>query len=77
MSTVAKRRARSSASFLALFEKPLAEEMGEAIDIVRQAWGVKLELRSLLKAMIDNNASDLHITCGTPPRLRVDGRIAA
>ncbi len=32
-------------------------------------------LYDLLKQMIDSGASDLHITTGTPPRLRVDGRL--
>ena len=30
-------------------------------------------LHQLLKAMIDQGASDLHITAGTPPQLRIDG----
>ncbi len=32
-------------------------------------------LYDLLKQMIENGASDLHITTGTPPRLRVDGKL--
>ncbi len=32
-------------------------------------------LYDLLKQMIDSGASDLHITTGTPPRLRVDGKL--
>jgi twitching motility protein PilT len=32
-------------------------------------------LYDLLKQMIDNGASDLHITTGTPPRLRIDGKL--
>ena len=32
-------------------------------------------LYDLLKQMIDKGASDLHITTGTPPRLRVDGKL--
>ena len=35
----------------------------------------KLSLQMLLKAMIDKDASDLHITAGTPPQLRIDGRL--
>jgi twitching motility protein PilT len=35
----------------------------------------KLTLQVLLKTMIDNGASDLHITTGSPPRLRIDGRL--
>ncbi|MDQ7787718.1 MAG: type IV pilus twitching motility protein PilT [Thermodesulfovibrionales bacterium] len=32
-------------------------------------------LYELLKMMIEKNASDLHITTGSPPRLRVDGKL--
>ncbi len=32
-------------------------------------------LYDLLKEMIDRNASDLHVTTATPPRLRVDGKL--
>ncbi len=32
-------------------------------------------LRDLLQEMIDKNASDLHITAGVPPMLRIDGVI--
>lgn len=32
-----------------------------------------INLRDLLQEMIDKNASDLHITAGVPPILRVDG----
>jgi twitching motility protein PilT len=33
-------------------------------------------LQQLLKAMIDKGASDLHITTGSPPQLRIDGHLA-
>ena len=33
----------------------------------------QLSLQALLKAMTDKGASDLHITVGSPPRLRIDG----
>jgi twitching motility protein PilT len=33
----------------------------------------QLTLQALLKAMTDKGASDLHITVGSPPRLRIDG----
>jgi len=36
----------------------------------------RLTLQMLLKAMIERNASDLHITTGTPPQLRIDGALA-
>ena len=32
-------------------------------------------LHQLLKAMIEKGASDLHITTGTPPQLRIDGSL--
>lgn len=32
-------------------------------------------LHQLLKAMIEKGASDLHITTGTPPQLRIDGHL--
>lgn len=32
-------------------------------------------LYDLLKMMIEKNASDLHVTTGSPPRLRVDGKL--
>ncbi len=32
-------------------------------------------LFNLLKLMIDQNASDLHITAGSPPRLRINGKL--
>jgi twitching motility protein PilT len=35
-----------------------------------------MELHQLLKAMIDKGASDLHITTGTSPQLRINGRLA-
>lgn len=35
----------------------------------------RLTLHMLLKAMVDKNASDLHITAGSPPQLRIDGRL--
>ena len=33
----------------------------------------RLNLRSLLQEMIDREASDLHVTAGERPKLRVDG----
>ncbi len=35
-----------------------------------------LSLHQLLKLMIEKGASDLHITTGTPPQLRIDGKLA-
>lgn len=37
----------------------------------------KVSLRQLLKAMVEKGASDLHITAGAPPLLRIDGDIVA
>ena len=34
-------------------------------------------LYEFLKIMIDRGASDLHITAGSPPRIRVDGRLVS
>ena len=32
-------------------------------------------MHQLLKAMIEKGASDLHVTTGTPPQLRIDGAL--
>ncbi len=40
-----------------------------------QAPPVNVTLHQLLKAMTEKGASDLHITTGTPPLLRIDGSI--
>ena len=34
-----------------------------------------LKIQQLFKLMVESNASDLHISCGTPPGLRVSGSI--
>ncbi len=34
-----------------------------------------LSLSDLLKKMLDANGSDLHVTVGTPPQIRVDGKL--
>jgi twitching motility protein PilT len=34
-----------------------------------------LSLQALLKAMTDKGASDLHVTAGSPPRLRIDNEL--
>ena len=34
-----------------------------------------VSLQALLKAMTDKSASDLHITAGSPPRLRIDSEL--
>jgi twitching motility protein PilT len=35
----------------------------------------QLTLQALLKAMLDKGASDLHVTTGSPPRLRIDNEL--
>jgi twitching motility protein PilT len=37
--------------------------------------GLKVNLHQLLKAMIEKGASDMHITTGSPPLLRIDGEV--
>jgi len=37
--------------------------------------GLRVSLHQLLKAMIDKGASDMHVTTGVPPLLRVDGSV--
>ncbi len=39
------------------------------------AEGLRINLHQLLRAMIDKNASDLHVTTGSPPQLRIDGSV--
>ncbi len=36
---------------------------------------MKLDMMSLLKLVIQKKASDIHITCGTPPQLRIDEKL--
>jgi twitching motility protein PilT len=40
-----------------------------------QPGGLQVNLHQLLKTMIEKGASDMHITTGTPPLLRIDGSI--
>jgi twitching motility protein PilT len=37
--------------------------------------GVSVNLHQLLRAMIEKGASDMHITTGSPPLLRIDGSV--
>ena len=37
--------------------------------------GLKYSLQQLLKAMVEKGASDMHITTGSPPLLRIDGAV--
>src|SRR5580693_158938 len=40
-----------------------------------QSGELRVNLHQLLKAMIEKGASDMHITTGSPPLLRIDGDI--
>ncbi len=40
-----------------------------------QQEGLKVNLHQLLRAMIEKGASDMHVTTGSPPLLRIDGAI--
>lgn len=37
---------------------------------------IAVEMKSLLDLAIEKKASDLHLTVGLPPILRIDGRLA-
>ncbi len=37
--------------------------------------GLQINLHQLLRAVVDKGASDLHITTGAPPQLRIDGTL--
>jgi twitching motility protein PilT len=40
-----------------------------------QAGELRVNLHQLLKAMVEKGASDMHITAGAPPLLRIDGEV--
>jgi twitching motility protein PilT len=40
-----------------------------------QGANVQVNLHQLLKAMVEKGASDMHITAGAPPLLRIDGEV--
>jgi twitching motility protein PilT len=40
-----------------------------------QSGEIKVNLHQLLRTMIEKGASDMHITTGTPPLLRIDGSV--
>jgi len=48
--------------------------MSEA-DFGAPAEGLRYNMQQLLRAMVDKGASDLHITTGLPPALRIDGTV--
>jgi len=43
---------------------------------VEDRHGFPPALRALLEEMVERDASDLHVTAGIPPRLRIDGELA-
>ncbi len=47
----------------------------EQSGIQQQAEGLKYNLQQLLRAMVEKGASDMHITAGSPPVLRIDGSV--
>jgi twitching motility protein PilT len=42
---------------------------------VTNATATSVNLQQLLKAMVEKGASDLHLTTGSPPQLRIDGSL--
>ncbi|WP_437565092.1 type IV pilus twitching motility protein PilT [Sorangium sp. So ce542] len=44
-------------------------------ELVGQQEGLRYTLQQLLRAMVEKGASDMHITSGTPPLLRIDGTV--
>ncbi len=52
--------------------KKLEENTGT---MTQEAQGPKLQIQQLFKVMVDNNASDLHLTIGSPPAMRIHGEI--
>src|SRR3954470_9048699 len=40
-----------------------------------QGAGSPVNLHQLLKAMVEKGSSDMHITAGAPPLLRIDGEV--
>jgi twitching motility protein PilT len=49
--------------------------MTEEASLPQQGEGLKYSLQNLLRAMVEKGASDLHITTGSPPLLRIDGSV--
>ena len=42
---------------------------------MQNSTGLKVNLHQLLRAMIEKGASDMHVTTGSPPLLRIDGAV--
>ncbi|MEZ4301880.1 MAG: type IV pilus twitching motility protein PilT [Polyangiaceae bacterium] len=49
--------------------------MSEEASLPQQGEGIRYTLQNLLRAMVEKGASDLHITTGSPPLLRIDGSV--
>ncbi|MBK8256209.1 MAG: type IV pilus twitching motility protein PilT [Polyangiaceae bacterium] len=49
--------------------------MSEEASLPQQGESLKYTLQNLLRAMVEKGASDLHITTGSPPLLRIDGTV--
>ncbi|MDD3627595.1 MAG: type IV pilus twitching motility protein PilT [bacterium] len=52
-------------------EKVTQKEETVAIDTSQKTYSIKI----LLKALVDNNGSDLHVTVGLPPIIRIHGKL--
>jgi twitching motility protein PilT len=46
-----------------------------SIDMSAPSQPLQINLHQLLRAVVEKGASDLHITTGTPPQLRIDGSL--
>jgi twitching motility protein PilT len=56
-------------------DAPRVAEGAAKADPRHVAEGLKYNLQQLLRAMVEKGASDMHITAGTPPVLRIDGAV--
>lgn len=53
----------------------MAKEKTKTLTSTRQGIGESVKIQQLFKVMVDNGASDLHLSVGTPPAMRVHGDI--
>jgi twitching motility protein PilT len=55
--------------------------MGIRVDIQRTSWekGISMpyNIQEMLKELVDQGGSDLHITTGAPPQVRINGRLTS
>src|SRR5690606_24181673 len=75
-----QRTSRSQAPRCTASRAEVGEVRRRSVTLVRarmtqQANTQQVNLHLLLKAMLDQGATDLHITQGSPPMLRLDGRL--